>query len=240
MRLRDRDTCTTKEESMSSKRFRAAQQLIDVKKSYPIDEAMALMKQTATTKFDSSVEVHVKLGIDPSKADQLVRSTAQLPHGTGKKLIIAVFAKGAAAKAAQDAGADTVGDDDLIAEIKKTGQTDFDIALAAPEMMKSLAPIAKTLGTKGLMPNPKNDTVTADPAVSVKALRSGKIAFRSDTTGNVHQIIGKASFSVEDLKANLAAFLEAVKKAKPDETKGTYLQSVTLTSSMGPGIKITK
>ena len=225
---------------MPSKRCRAAQQLIDVKKSYPIDEAMALMKQTATTKFDSSVEVHVKLGIDPGKADQSVRSTAQLPHGTGKKLSIAVFAKGAAAKAAKDAGADTVGDDELIAEIKKTGKTDFDIALAAPEMMKLLAPIAKTLGTKGLMPNPKNDTVTADPAAAVKALRSGKIAFRSDNTGNVHQIIGKASFPSAQLKANLETFLDALKKAKPSDTKGTYLKSVTLTSSMGPGIKITK
>ncbi len=223
---------------MSSKRFRAAQQLVDPTKQYTPDEAVALVKQTATTKFDSSVEVHVKLGIDASKADQVVRATAQLPHGTGKKLRIAVFAKGAAVKTAKDAGAEIVGDDDLIAEIKKTGQTDFDIALATPEMMKSLAPIAKTLGTKGLMPNPKNDTITKDPAAAVKALQSGKIAFRSDATGNVHQIIGKASFSAEDLKGNLEAFLEALKKAKPGETKGSYIKSVTLTSSMGPGIKI--
>lgn len=223
---------------MSSKRFQAAQQLIDPNKRYPVAEAVGLVKQTATTKFDSSIEVHVRLGIDPSKADQLVRATTQLPHGTGKKLIIAVFAKGAAAKAAKDAGADVVGDDDLIAEIKKTSKTDFDIALATPEMMKSLAPIAKTLGTKGLMPNPKNDTVTADPAAAVKALQSGKVAFRSDTTGNVHQLIGKASFGVEQLEANLAAFIEAVKKVKPNESKGTYLRSVTLTSSMGPGINV--
>lgn len=223
---------------MSSKRFRAAQQLIDPAKQYTPDEAVALVKQTATTKFDSSIEVHVRLGIDPSKADQLVRATAQLPHGTGKKLVITVFAKGAAAKAATAAGADVVGDEDLIADIKKTGRTNFDIALATPEMMKLLAPIAKTLGTKGLMPNPKNETVTPDPAAAVKALQSGKIAFRSDTTGNVHQLIGKASFSAADLKANLVAFLEAIKKAKPAETKGTYLKSVTLTSSMGPGIRI--
>lgn len=223
---------------MSSKRYRAAQELIDVNKAYAPAEAVALVKQTATTKFDSSIEVHVRLGIDPSKADQLVRATAQLPHGTGKKLRIAVFAKGAMAKAAQAAGADLVGDTDLIAEIKKTSKLDFDIAIAAPDMMKELAPIAKILGTKGMMPNPKNDTVTPDPAVAVKALQSGKIAFRNDTTGNIHQIIGKASFSAEQIQANLETFIDAVKKAKPSETKGTYINSVTLTSSMGPGIKV--
>lgn len=223
---------------MSSKRYRAAQELIDVNKVYAPAEAVALVKQTATTKFDSSIEVHVRLGTDPSKADQLVRSTAQLPHGTGKKLRIAVFAKGAMAKAAQAAGADLVGDTDLIAEIKKTSKLDFDIAIAAPDMMKELAPIAKILGTKGMMPNPKNDTVTPDPAVAVKALQSGKIAFRNDTTGNIHQIIGKASFSAEQIQANLETFIDAVKKAKPSETKGTYINSVTLTSSMGPGIKV--
>lgn len=223
---------------MSSKRFRAAQELIDVKKSYPIDEAIELMKKTATTKFDGSVEVHVNLGIDPSKAEQMVRSTTQLPHGTGKKLKIAVFAKGEAAKKAKEAGADIVGDEDLIAEIKKTSKTDFDIALAAPDMMRLLAPIAKTLGTKGLMPNPKNETVTADPAATVKALQSGKIAFRNDNTGNVHQVIGKVSFSAEQLKGNFEALIDALKKTKPSEAKGTFLASVTLTSSMGPGIKV--
>ncbi len=223
---------------MSSKRYRAAKQLVDPNKIYALDEAVALVKQTATTKFDASVEVHVKLGVDPSQADQMVRSTAQLPHGTGKKLIIAVFAKGEAAKKAKAAGADLIGDDDLIAEIKKTGRTDFDIAIASPEMMKSLAPIAKTLGTRGLMPNPKNETITPNPATAVAALQTGKIAFRSDMTGNVHQLIGKVSFPPEQLKANLATFLEALKKAKPSETKGTFMASITLTSTMGPGIKI--
>ncbi len=223
---------------MSSKRFRAAQQLIDVNKSYPIDEAVALMKQTATTKFDGSVEVHVHLGIDPSKAEQMVRGTTQLPHGTGKKLRIAVFAKGEVATKAKAAGADLVGDEDLIAEIKKTSKTDFDIALAAPDMMRLLAPIAKTLGTKGLMPNPKNETVTADPAATVKALHSGKVAYRNDTTGNVHQIIGKVSFAADQLKENFEALVDALRKSKPSESKGTYLLSVTLTSSMGPGVKV--
>ncbi|MBI5467053.1 MAG: 50S ribosomal protein L1 [Candidatus Kerfeldbacteria bacterium] len=224
---------------MSSKRFRSALALVDQEKQYSLEDGVALVKQTATTKFDSSIEVHVRLGIDPSKADQMVRSTAQLPKGTGKKLRIAVFAKGAAAKAAKEAGADLVGDDDLIAEIKKTSKLDFDIAIATPDMMKSLAPVAKTLGTKGLMPNPKNDTVSADPAAAVKSLQTGKIAFRSDSTGNVHQMIGKASFSTEDLKANLEAFLDALKRAKSPETKGTYIRSITLTSSMGPGITLT-
>lgn len=223
---------------MRSKRFRAARQLIEATKLYPLAAAVELVKQTATTKFDSSIEVHVRLGINASKADQMVRATAQLPKGTGKQLRIAVFAKGPAAKAAQAAGADVVGDDDLIGEIKKTSKVNFDVAVATPEMMKSLAPIAKTLGTKGLMPSPKNETITADPATTIKALQSGKITFRSDVTGNVHQIIGKASFSAADLQANLEAFLEAMKKAKPAETKGTYMKSVTLTSSMGPGIKL--
>jgi large subunit ribosomal protein L1 len=223
---------------MKSKRFSAAAKLVDPLKSYAVDEALALVKQTATTKFDASVEVHVRLGIDPSKADQMVRAAANLPHGTGKKLIIAVFAKGPAAKAAKEAGAALVGDDDMITEIKKTSKTPFDIALATPDMMKSLAPIAKTLGTKGLMPNPKNETVTADPAAAVKALNGGKVSFKSDTTGNIHQIIGKASFSDDQLKGNFEALIEAIKKAKPADTKGTYLRSVTLTSSMGPGIKI--
>ncbi len=223
---------------MRSKRFRAAQQLIDSAKTYSVDGAVGLVKQTATTKFDGSVELHIRLGVDPKQADQLVRGTANLPHGTGKKLRIAVFAKGPAAKAAKEAGADMVGDDDLIAEIKKTSKTDFDVAVATPDMMKSLAPIAKTLGTKGLMPNPKNETVNADPAKIVTALRSGKITFRMDDTANLHQVVGKVSFAPEQLKANVEAFLDAVKKAKPSDTKGTYLQTITLTSSMGPGIKL--
>lgn len=223
---------------MHSKRYRAALGKVDRNKAYPVDEAFALVKETATTKFDGSVEVHLHLGIDPSKAEQMVRSTAQLPHGTGKKLKITVFAKGPAAEAAKKAGADTVGDDDLIADIKKTGRTDFDIAIATPDMMKTLAPIAKTLGTKGLMPNPKNETVTPDPAKMVTALQTGKISFRTDDSGNLHQVIGKVSFSADQLKANFETLIDAVRKAKPSESKGTFMQSVTLTSSMGPGIKV--
>jgi large subunit ribosomal protein L1 len=224
---------------MPSKRYRALREQVDPVKSYPITEAVELAKKTSTTKFDGSIETHIHLGIDPTKAEQTVRATASLPHGTGKKLVIAVFAKGPAAKEAKAAGADLVGDDDLVNEIKTTQKTNFDVAIATPEMMKILAPIAKTLGTKGLMPNPKNETVTPNPASMVKALQGGKVSFRSDAQGNVHQIIGKASFTADQLKENFEALLEAVKKAKPSESKGAYLQTVTLASSMGPGIKVT-
>lgn len=223
---------------MHGKKYRAALEKIDRLKTYSVAEAVALAKETSATKFDGSVEIHIRLGIDPTKAEQIVRATANLPHGTGKKLKIAVFAKGAVAKAAKEAGAALVGDDELIAEIKKTSKTDFDIALATPDMMKSLAPIAKTLGTKGLMPNPKNETVTADPAAMVASLQGGKVSFRSDTTGNLHQIVGKVSFSAEQLIANVETFIDAVKRAKPADTKGTYIRSITISTSMGPGIKI--
>ena len=223
---------------MSSKRFKKAAELIDPLKVYTLDEALPLLKQTSTTKFDSSVEVHVRLGIDPSKAEQTVRSTAQLPHSTGKKLRIAVFAKGPAAAAATKAGAAMVGDDELIAEVKKTGAIAADIVLATPDMMKSLAPVAKTLGTKGLMPNPKNETVTADPAAMIKALETGKISFRSDANGNVHQLIGKISASPEQLKENIVAFIDALKKAKPATQKGTYIKNLVVCSAMGPSIRI--
>ncbi|MBI3572961.1 MAG: 50S ribosomal protein L1 [Candidatus Kerfeldbacteria bacterium] len=223
---------------MSSKRWRAAAQLIDQSKTYALPEAIGLLKQTATTKFDASVEAHIRLGVDPSKADQGVRATVELPHGTGKKLRIAVFAKGPAAKAAQEAGADIVGDADLIATIKKTEKVDFDIAIATPDMMKLLAPVAKILGTKGLMPNPKAETVAADPAKAVLAWKKGKLAFRADNGGNLHAMIGKVSFSEQQLTENWQTLLEAIKKAKPSETKGTYIKSVTLTTSMGPGMKL--
>lgn len=219
-----------------SKRYRAALEKIDRQKQYPLTEAIALAKETGTTKFTGSLELHIRLGIDASKADQVVRGTLTPPHATGKQVRIAVFAKAAAAEAAKKAGADVVGDDDLIAEIKKSEKTDFDIAIATPDMMKSLAPVAKVLGTRGLMPNPKNETVTPDPAKAVEAWRKGKIAFRSDTSGNVHAALGKLTLAAADLEANAAAFIEAIKKAKPSESKGTYIQFVTLSTSMGPGI----
>lgn len=225
--------------SHRSKRYRAALEKIDRQKLYSMDEGIALAKDTASTKFDASLEVHIRLGIDPTKPDQAVRGTVTLPHGSGKPVRIAVFAKGPAAADATKAGADLVGEAELVAEIKKTEVTNFDVAIATPDMMKLLAPVAKILGTRGLMPNPKNETVTADPGKAVQAWRKGKLVFRSDASGNVHAGIGKISMPPVDLKANLEVFLEAVKKTKPAESKGVFLKAVTLATSMGPGIRVT-
>lgn len=221
-----------------SKRYRSAREAVDQAKLYAVPEAIALVKRTSTVKFDASVELHVHLGIDSKKADQSVRGTAKLPHGTGKQLKIAVFASGQAADEAKAAGADTVGAEELIKSIKEKGVTDFDIAVAAPEIMKQLAPIAKTLGQRGLMPNPKNETVNPNPAAVVQELRSGKVAFRSDDSGNLHQMVGKVSFDGPRLVENVKAMLDAVKRAKPSEAKGTYLLNITLTSTMGPAVRI--
>lgn len=221
-----------------SKRYRGLAEKINREQLYPLAEAIELMKQTSTVKFDASVELHFHLGVDPKKADQMVRGTVKLPHGTGKQLKIAVFATSKAADEAKKAGADIVGGEELVKLIKEKGVTDFDIAVASPDMMKVLAPIAKTLGTRGLMPNPKNETVNPNPASVVTELRSGKVAFRTDTGGNIHQMVGKVSFDSKQLFANAATMIEAIKKAKPSEAKGTYLQSVSLTSSMGPAIKL--
>ncbi len=224
--------------AIHSKRFREAAAAVDATKRYRLAEAVELAQRTSTVKFDASIELHVRLGIDPKKADQAVRGTVKLPHGTGKTLRIAVFATGKAAEAATKAGAALVGGDELVKQIKETSATDFDIAIATPEMMKSLAPIAKTLGTRGLMPNPKNETVAKDPAALIAELQGGKIAFRSDVQGNVHVVIGRASFDAAKLIENGTTVLEAVKKAKPNDAKGTYLQRATIASSMGPAITL--
>lgn len=221
-----------------SKRYRAAAGTVDAGKSYPLVEAVALAKQTSTVKFDASVELHSRLGIDAAKADQMVRGTVKLPHGTGKKLRIAVFANGKAADEAKAAGADTVGGEDLVKQIKEKEMTDFDIAVATPDMMRALAPIAKLLGTRGLMPNPKNETINPNPAAVVKELMGGKIAFRSDKNGNLHIAVGKVSFDDQKLVDNVTTMYEAVLKAKPSESKGIYLQNMTLASTMGPAVKV--
>lgn len=221
-----------------SKRYQAVRSLIDPQKDYPPEEAIELVKKTANTKFDSSVEVHFRLGIDPQKADQLVRGSVSLPYGTGKKKKIAVFAEGKDQDEAKKAGAEIVGGEELIKEIKSTGKCDFEIALATPEMMKKLGQIAKILGPKGLMPNPKNETITKDVAKSMKELSGGKITFRNDDSGNIHQIIGKVSFESKKLLENFHIFFDAVKRAKPAAAKGVYLQNISLSSSMGPGIKV--
>ena len=224
--------------SHRSKRFQEAQKLIDSAKRYSVSEAVELVKKTSTVKFDAGIEVHMRLGIDPKKADQVVRGSVSLPHGTGKAKRVAVFAEGKDAEAAKKAGAAVVGAEDLIKEIKTKSVIDFDIAVAHPSMMKHLGQIAKILGPKGLMPNPKNETVAADVARAVKELQGGKVAFRNDETSNLHQLIGRASFEVKQLEENLQAFLDAVNRVKPSGAKGIFILSATLTSSMGPPIPL--
>ena len=222
----------------SSKRFKEAQKKIDPRKVYPVAEAIELAKATSTVKFDATVEVHVKLGINPKKSDQQVRSSVALPYGTGKTIKVAVIAdNGDQQKAAKTAGADLVGEADLIENIKK-GKIDFDILVATPSAMRLLAPVAKVLGPKGLMPNPKDGTVTQNIAEAVTNLKKGKINFKNDDSANIHALIGKVSFDKEKLIANFSAFLDGVLKAKPSSAKGNYIKNVTLSTSMGPGIKV--
>lgn len=210
----------------------------DRSKAYQIKEAIELTKKLSKTKFDASVEVHFKLGIDPKKGDQQVRSAVNLPHGTGKTVKVAAFVSPEKEKEVKEAGADYVGGEELIAEIKKTEKTDFQVAVAEPAMMKNLAQIAKILGTRGLMPSPKNDTITPNPAKAVAELKKGKVSFKNDDTSNVHAVIGKISFDEKKLLENYEAFLEAIKKNKPSSSKGLYIKSAFISSSMGPGIKV--
>ncbi|MFH1233347.1 MAG: 50S ribosomal protein L1 [Patescibacteria group bacterium] len=210
----------------------------DKTKAYPIDEAVELTKKLAKTKFDSSVEAHFRLGIDNKKGEQQIRTTVALPYGTGKTIKIAAFVTQEHEKEVKEAGADYVGGDELIAEIKKTEKTDFQVAIAEPILMKKLAQIAKILGTRGLMPSPKNDTVTNNPAKTVGELKKGKVSFKNDDTGNIHVAIGKVSFDKQQLVENFQTLLQAIKKVKPASSKGIYLKNISLSSSMGPGIKI--
>jgi large subunit ribosomal protein L1 len=212
--------------------------LFDNTKSYNIEEAVELVKKTNKAKFDASVEVHFRLGIDPKKGDQQVRGAVSLPHGTGKSVKVAAFVSPANEKAAKAAGADFVGGEELIAEIKKTEKTDFQVAVAEPEMMKNLAVIAKILGTRGLMPSPKNDTVTQNPAKAVEELKKGKISFKNDDTSNIHAVIGKVSFDANKLAENFKTFLETIRKAKPNSSKGVYIKNASISSTMGPGVKV--
>ncbi len=207
-------------------------------KKYSPDEAIELCRKMSKVKFDASVEVHFRLGINPKKGDQQIRSAVTLPHGTGKDIKVAAFVNTDKEKEVRKAGADLVGGEDLIAQIKKSEKTDFDVAVAEPAIMKNLSQIAKILGTRGLMPSPKNETVTDKPAETVAELKKGKISFKNDNTANVHVAIGKISFDKEKLKENYNTFLEALKKAKPAGVKGTYIKNITLSSTMGPGIKV--
>lgn len=207
-------------------------------RTYSLDEALALIKTFAIAKFDEAVELHLRLGIDPKQGDQQVRGTVVLPHGIGKTKRVAVFAEGEAELKAKEAGADIIGGKELIEKIATTGKIEFDVAVATPEMMRELPKIAKILGPKGLMPSPKNETVTTNIAKAVKELKAGKIAFKNDDTSNIHQAVGKVSFAPEQLKENLTAVIDAVKRAKPAASKGTYIQNASVSTTMGPGIQI--
>lgn len=209
----------------------------DATKLYSIAEAADVVKKTATAKFDETIEVHVKLGVDPKQSDQNVRGTVLLPHGTGKSKRVVVVTKGEKIKEATAAGADLAGDADVIEKISK-GWLDFDVLVASPDAMKDLTKLGKVLGPKGLMPNPKAGTVTFEIGRAVKELKAGRIEFKLDPTGITHVVVGKASFTAEKIVENLKAYLHALLTAKPAAAKGTYLQSITLASTMGPGIKV--
>ncbi|MCX6798079.1 MAG: 50S ribosomal protein L1 [Candidatus Falkowbacteria bacterium] len=212
--------------------------IYDKSKTYSVAEALEIIKKISKTKFDASIEAHFRLGINPKKGDQQIRGAVSLPNGTGKTVKVAAFVSPANEKAVKAAGADYVGGDDLIAEIKKSEKTDFQVAVAEPAMMKNLAVIAKILGTRGLMPSPKNDTVTPNPAKAVEELKKGKISFKNDDTGNLHAVIGKLSFATDKLVENYQTLLETVKKAKPASAKGTYLKNIALCASMSPAVKV--
>jgi large subunit ribosomal protein L1 len=221
----------------NGKRYKAASEKIDADRFYELQEACALIGSFPKAKFDESVELAVRLGVDPRHADQNVRGTVALPHGTGNTVRVAVFAKGDKAKEATEAGADFVGDDDLVAKIKE-GFLDFDRAVATPDMMGSVGKIGKLLGPRGLMPNPKVGTVTTDVAKVVAELKAGQVEFRVDKAGIVHVAIGKVSFGTEKLMENATVVMDSLLKAKPSSAKGHYMKSVAMSSTMGPGISI--
>ncbi len=221
------------------RKYQEALKLVDRERFYSPEEAIELAKRTSYVNFDATVEAHIRLGVDPRHADQQVRGVVMLPHGTGRKVRILVFAEGEAAKIAEEAGADYVGGDELIAKIKE-GWLDFDVAVSIPQMMGKVSRLGKILGPRGLMPNPKAGTLVPpdDLPRLIKELRLGRVEFKVDRTANLHVPIGKVSFPLEKLKENLAALLDAVKRAKPPAVKGRYIEKIVLTTTMGPGIKI--
>lgn len=221
-----------------SKRYNESAKLIDKTKTYSADEAVKLVVDTAKAKFDESIELHVRLGVDGRNADQQVRGVVVLPEGTGKNVRVLVIAKGDKADEAKAAGADIVGDDDIIQKIMTQNWLDFDVCITTPDMMGTIGRCARILGPKGLMPNPKSGTVTTDVAKAIKDVKAGKVEYRLDKNNNVHVIIGKASFGADRLKTNLTAVMGAIIKAKPSSAKGTYLKSVYLASTMGPSVKV--
>lgn len=220
------------------KRFKAASEKFDKSKLHDVSEAMSLITETATAKFDETVEVHIKLGVDGRHADQQVRGAIVLPHGTGKTKRVLVFAKGAKAEEAEKAGADFVGAEDMAEKIQKQNWFDFDAIVATPDMMGVVGRLGKVLGPKGLMPNPKSGTVTMDLEKALQEIKAGKVEYRLDKQNIIHTPIGKASFGKEKLEDNFKALIEAVVKAKPAAAKGQYMKSVVVTATMGPGVKV--
>ncbi len=220
-----------------TKRAKLAKEKIDKSRQYPISEAVALLKELATTKFDESVDVSVNLGVDPKKSDQNVRGATVLPNGTGKEVRVAVFTQGANADAAKEAGADIVGMEDLAEQVKK-GEMDFDVVIASPDAMRVVGQLGQILGPRGLMPNPKVGTVAQDVAAAVKNAKSGQVRYRTDKAGIIHCTVGKISFAENAIKQNLEALLIDLQKAKPSAAKGIYMKKISLSTTMGPGLSI--
>ena len=223
--------------SQASKRLRAIKEKIDRTRNYPVVEALQLIKESATAKFDESIDIAVNLGVDARKSDQMVRGSVVLPKGIGKTVRVAVFAQGDNVQKAKDAGADIVGFEDLAAEIK-AGKMDFDVVIATPDAMRVVGQLGQVLGPRGLMPNPKVGTVSADVVGAVKNAKAGQVQYRTDKGGIVHCTIGRASFAVDDLKENLAALMDALQRAKPASSKGIYFKRVSVSSTMGVGVRV--
>jgi large subunit ribosomal protein L1 len=223
--------------SGNGKRYERARELVDESREYLPVEAIGLIKQSPSAKFDETVEVAFRLGVDPRKADQIVRGTVSLPHGTGRSVRVAVFAQGPKATEAREAGADVVGAEDLVEEVMK-GNIDFDAAIATPDMMASVGKAGRVLGPRGLMPNPKTGTVTMDIAKAVGEIKGGRIEYKTDRTGNVHMVIGKKSFGEKQLLENYLTAVDEILRAKPSAAKGKYVKTLTVATTMGPGIAI--
>lgn len=223
---------------MRGKKYQEAKKLVDPKKVYTIEEAVKLLKSFPAAKFDAAVEFHAKLGIDPTKGDQLVRGTIVLPHGTGKTKKVIAFVEAEKEAEAKAAGADLIGNEEMMEKILKTSAIEFDVAVATPGMMPKLSKLAKILGPKGLMPNPKTDTVGPNVTKMVQEQKAGKVSFKNDDTANLHQIFGRFSFEENKLKENLTALIEAIKKVKPAAAKGIYIENAVICSTMSPGIHV--
>lgn len=223
---------------MHGQRFTALKETVEKSKLYPVKDAVELVKKDATAKFDETVELHFNLGIDPKMGDQLIRGTITLPHGTGKTKKVVAFVDAANEAAAKAAGADIIGTEEYLENLVKTGKIDFEVAIAVPSMMPKLARAAKILGPRGLMPNPKTDTVGPNIAKMIEEQKAGKLSFKNDNTANVHMIVGKASFPAEKLISNVNAAIDAISRAKPQSAKGIYMKSITMTSTMGPGVRL--